>query len=137
HGAGVSTEDANQKFLRSLPPAWSQVSLVIRIKQGIDDLSFDDLYNNLRVFEYDIKGSNTTSSSSPNVSFVSADNTNSTNNVSTASGVSSSSKNNSRETSSSYTDDLMYSFFTNQSNGPQLDHEDLEQIDNMIWKKWI
>ncbi|GJZ14314.1 hypothetical protein Tco_0549544 [Tanacetum coccineum] len=25
HGAGVSTEDANQKFLRSLPSAWSQV----------------------------------------------------------------------------------------------------------------
>ncbi|GKB33027.1 hypothetical protein Tco_0872428 [Tanacetum coccineum] len=44
-------------------------------------------------------------------------------------GVSSSSKNNSnRETSSSYTDDLLYSFFANQSNGPQLDHEDLEQI---------
>ncbi|GKC56021.1 hypothetical protein Tco_1083619 [Tanacetum coccineum] len=27
HGAGVSTEDANQKFLRSLPSAWLQVSL--------------------------------------------------------------------------------------------------------------
>ncbi|GJZ83945.1 ribonuclease H-like domain-containing protein [Tanacetum coccineum] len=130
HGAGVSTEDANQKFLRSLPPAWSQVSLVMRTKQGIDDLSFDDLYNNLRVFESDIKGLNTSSSNSPNVAFVSSENTNSTNNVSTASGVSSSSKNNSiRETSSSYTDDLMYSFFANQSNGPQLDHEDLEQID--------
>ncbi|GKD06222.1 putative ribonuclease H-like domain-containing protein [Tanacetum coccineum] len=52
-----------------------------------------------------------------------------TNNVSTASGVSPSSSHNSkRETSSSYTDDLMYSFFANQSNGPQLDHEDLEQI---------
>ncbi|GKF39446.1 hypothetical protein Tco_0119507, partial [Tanacetum coccineum] len=29
HGAGVSTEDANQKFLRSLPSAWSQVSLIM------------------------------------------------------------------------------------------------------------
>ncbi|GKB17350.1 hypothetical protein Tco_0851273 [Tanacetum coccineum] len=29
HGAGVSTEDANQKFLRSLPASWSQVSLMI------------------------------------------------------------------------------------------------------------
>ncbi|GJW34720.1 ribonuclease H-like domain-containing protein [Tanacetum coccineum] len=101
----------------------------MRIKQGIDDLSFDDLYNNLRVFEYDIKGLNTSSSSSPNVAFVSSENTNSTNDVSTASGVSSSSNHNSkRETSSSYTDDLMYSFFANQSNGPQLDHKDLEQI---------
>ncbi|GKE87354.1 hypothetical protein Tco_1564829 [Tanacetum coccineum] len=28
HGAGVSTEDANQKFLRSLPSVWSQVALI-------------------------------------------------------------------------------------------------------------
>ncbi|GKA70932.1 ribonuclease H-like domain-containing protein [Tanacetum coccineum] len=51
-------------------------------------------------------------------------------NVSTAYGASSSSGHNSqRENSSSYTNDLMYSFFTNQSSGLQLDHEDLEQID--------
>nr|GEY77971.1 hypothetical protein [Tanacetum cinerariifolium] len=30
HGAGVSTKDANQKFLRSLPSSWSQVSLIMR-----------------------------------------------------------------------------------------------------------
>ncbi|GKF02556.1 ribonuclease H-like domain-containing protein [Tanacetum coccineum] len=53
HGASVSTEDANQKFLRSLPSTWSQVSLIIRTKPGVDSLSFDDLYNNLRVFEND------------------------------------------------------------------------------------
>ncbi|GJV07979.1 hypothetical protein Tco_1345635, partial [Tanacetum coccineum] len=34
HGAGVSTEDANQKFLRSLPSAWLQVSLIMRNKPG-------------------------------------------------------------------------------------------------------
>ncbi|GKC23940.1 hypothetical protein Tco_1026090 [Tanacetum coccineum] len=79
HGAGVSNEDANQKFLRSLPSAWSQVSLIMRTKPGVDTLSFDDLYNNLRVFESDIKGSTASSSSSPqNVAFVS-ENTNSTN----------------------------------------------------------
>ncbi|GKD44812.1 ribonuclease H-like domain-containing protein, partial [Tanacetum coccineum] len=33
------------------------------------------------------------------------------------------------EGSSSYTDELKYSFFANQSSGPQLDHEDLEQVD--------
>ncbi|GJV92380.1 hypothetical protein Tco_1540193 [Tanacetum coccineum] len=57
HGAGVSTEDVNQKFLRSLPSSWSQVSLVMRTKPGVDSLSFDDLYNNLRVFKSDVKGS--------------------------------------------------------------------------------
>ncbi|GKE60908.1 hypothetical protein Tco_1511275, partial [Tanacetum coccineum] len=108
HGAGVSTEDANQKFLRSLPSSWSQVSLIMRTKPGINDLSFDDLYNNLRVFESDIKGSSTSSSSSPNVAFVSSESTNSTNKVSIANGVSPSSSHNlKKETSSSYTDDLM------------------------------
>ncbi|GKC50577.1 hypothetical protein Tco_1073322, partial [Tanacetum coccineum] len=63
HGAGVSTEDANQKFLRSLPSAWSQVSIIMRTKPGVDGLSFDDLYNNLRVFESDVKGSTSSSSS--------------------------------------------------------------------------
>ncbi|GJR11551.1 hypothetical protein Tco_0794203 [Tanacetum coccineum] len=51
---GVSTEDAHQKFLRSLPSSWSQVSLIMRTKPGVDSLSFDDLYNNLRVFENDL-----------------------------------------------------------------------------------
>ncbi|GKD59104.1 hypothetical protein Tco_1296613 [Tanacetum coccineum] len=91
HGAGVSTEDANQKFLRSLPSSWSQVSLVMRTKPGVDSLSFDDLYNNLRVFESDVKGSTGSSSSAQNVAFVSSKSTSSTNDVSTAYGVSTSS----------------------------------------------
>nr|GEV83433.1 ribonuclease H-like domain-containing protein [Tanacetum cinerariifolium] len=56
HSAGVSYEDANQKFLRSLPSSWSQVALIMRTKPGLDTLSFNDLYNNLRVFERDVKG---------------------------------------------------------------------------------
>ncbi|GJZ54761.1 putative ribonuclease H-like domain-containing protein [Tanacetum coccineum] len=127
HGVGVSTEDANQKFLRSLPSSWSQVSLVMRTKPGVDSLSIDDLYNNLRVFESDIKGSTGSSSSTQNVAFVSSESTNNTNDVSTAYGVSTSSGYNlQRENSSSYTEELMYSFFVNQSSGPHLDHEDLE-----------
>ncbi|GJY42181.1 putative reverse transcriptase domain-containing protein [Tanacetum coccineum] len=106
HGAGVSTEDANQKFLRSY------------------------LLPGPKVFESDVKGSTGSSSSAQNVAFVSSESTSSTNDVSTAYGVSTSSGYNSqRENSSSYTDELMYSFFANQSSGPQLDHEDLEQLD--------
>ncbi|GJZ71510.1 hypothetical protein Tco_0635361 [Tanacetum coccineum] len=33
--------------------------------------------------------------------------------------------------------DVMFSFFANQSNSPQLDNEDLEQIETMILKRWI
>nr|GEX52696.1 hypothetical protein [Tanacetum cinerariifolium] len=79
HGAGVSHEDANQKFLRSLPSSWSQVALIMRTKPGLDTLSFDDLYNNLRVFKRNIKGTTASSSNTQNVAFVSADNTSSTN----------------------------------------------------------
>nr|GEU39381.1 xylulose kinase-1 [Tanacetum cinerariifolium] len=44
------------EFLRSQPSSWSQVALIMRSKPGLDTLSFDDLYNNLRVFERDVKG---------------------------------------------------------------------------------
>ncbi|GJR79484.1 putative ribonuclease H-like domain-containing protein [Tanacetum coccineum] len=123
HGAGVSTEDANQKFLRSLPSVWSQVALIMRTKPGVDSLSFDDLYNNLRVFENDVKGSTASSSSTQNVAFVS-ENTSSTNDVSTAYGVSNPSGHNSQ-----YEQTSSYSLLANQSSCPQLDHEDLEQLD--------
>nr|GEZ19553.1 hypothetical protein [Tanacetum cinerariifolium] len=81
---GVSTENVNQKFLRSLPSSWSQVSLIMRTKPGEDTLNFNDLYNNLRVFESDVKGSTGSSSSSQNVAFVSSKNTSSTNEVNTS-----------------------------------------------------
>nr|GEW62341.1 hypothetical protein [Tanacetum cinerariifolium] len=130
HGVGVSTKDTNQKFLRSLPSSWSQVSLIMRTKPRVDTLSFDDLYNNLKVFESDVKGSTASYLSRQNVAFVSSDSTNSTNEVSTAYGVSTSfGRNSQNEGSSSHTDDLMYTFFANQSSGLQLDHEDLEQVD--------
>ncbi|GJV25784.1 putative ribonuclease H-like domain-containing protein [Tanacetum coccineum] len=79
HGAGVSIEDANQKFLRSLPSSWSQVSLVMRTKPGVDNLSFDDLYNIIKSFESDVKGSTRSSSSAQNVAFISSESTSSTN----------------------------------------------------------
>ncbi|GJR62057.1 hypothetical protein Tco_1504219 [Tanacetum coccineum] len=68
-GFSCSHEDANQKFLRSLPSVWSQVSLIMRTKPGVDSLSFDDLYNNLRVFESDVKGSTASSFSTQNMAF--------------------------------------------------------------------
>nr|GEY44329.1 retrovirus-related Pol polyprotein from transposon TNT 1-94 [Tanacetum cinerariifolium] len=82
HGADVLHKDANQKFLRSLPSSLSQMALIMRIKPGLDTLSFDDLYNNLRVLERDVKGTNASSSSnSQNVAFMSTNNTSSTNDI--------------------------------------------------------
>ncbi|GJR84070.1 ribonuclease H-like domain-containing protein [Tanacetum coccineum] len=132
HGAAVSNEDANQKNLRALPSSWNNVALIMRKQDGIDDLDIGDLYNNLKVFEADIKGSSRSSSNSQNVAFLSAKDTSSSNEVNTTNGVSTASGHNSQgqASSSSYTDDLMFSFFANQSNSPQLDDEDLEQIDH-------
>ncbi|GJS16199.1 ribonuclease H-like domain-containing protein [Tanacetum coccineum] len=42
HGAEVSTEDANHKFLRSLPPAWSNLAMTMRTKPDVDTLSIED-----------------------------------------------------------------------------------------------
>ncbi|GJX17733.1 putative ribonuclease H-like domain-containing protein [Tanacetum coccineum] len=98
--------------------------------EGFSESNSEGLHKGYdRVFESDVKGSTTSSSSTQNVAFVSK-NTSSTNEVSTVYGVSSSSGHNpQKEGSSSYTDELMYSFFANQYSGPQLDHEDLEQLD--------
>nr|GEX16469.1 hypothetical protein [Tanacetum cinerariifolium] len=131
HGVGVLHEDANHKFLRSLHSSWSQVALIMRTKPWLDTLSFDDLYNNLRVFECDVKGTTASSSNTQNVAFVSADNTSSTNDVSIAYSVSSSYVSKlQKEGSLSYTDEVIYSFFANQSSAPQLDYDDLEQIND-------
>nr|GEX55626.1 retrovirus-related Pol polyprotein from transposon TNT 1-94 [Tanacetum cinerariifolium] len=132
HGAGVLNKDANQKFLRSLPSSWSQVALIMRTKPGLNTLSFDDLYNNLSVFERDVKGTTASSSSNiQNAAFMSTDNTSSTNDVSTIYSVSSPSVSKSpKEGSSSYIDEVIRSFFTNKSSAPQLDCDDLEQIND-------
>ncbi|GKF62450.1 hypothetical protein Tco_0182504, partial [Tanacetum coccineum] len=104
----------------------------MRNKEGIDELDIDDLYNNLKVFKADIKSLSGSSLNSHNVAFLSAEDTNSINEVNTASGVFTASGHNSQgqASSSTYTDDLIFSFFANQSNSPQLDDEDLEHIDH-------
>ncbi|GJV12246.1 hypothetical protein Tco_1353787 [Tanacetum coccineum] len=86
HGALISKEDINQKFLRSLPPSWNQIALIMRNKPDIDEIDIDDLYNNLGVYEDEMKKSLSFASTSQNLAFLSSENTSSTNEVSTASG---------------------------------------------------
>ncbi|GKB69589.1 ribonuclease H-like domain-containing protein, partial [Tanacetum coccineum] len=101
----------------------------MRNKYDLDTLSMDDLYNNLKVYESEIKGKSSSSSNSHNVAFVSFDNSSSTNEtVNTAHSVSAASSMD-QAFIASYADDVMFSFFSNQFNAPQLDYEDLEQID--------
>nr|GEW86590.1 ribonuclease H-like domain-containing protein [Tanacetum cinerariifolium] len=71
-------EDANLK-LRSLPLAWNNIALILRNKFDLDTLSMDDLHNNIKVYESEIKGQSSSSSNYQNVAFVSSDNTSTTN----------------------------------------------------------
>nr|GEZ51757.1 ribonuclease H-like domain-containing protein [Tanacetum cinerariifolium] len=54
--AKPDNDDVTIKFLRALPPSWSQVALTLKTRGGLEYLSFDDLYNKLRSFEIDVKG---------------------------------------------------------------------------------
>nr|GEU39064.1 hypothetical protein [Tanacetum cinerariifolium] len=103
-GENISQEDLNMKFLRSLPFEWNTYVVVWRNKADLDTMSIDDLYNNFKIVEQEVKRTVTTSSSlgSQNLAFLSSPS--STNEVDTA------------------------NIQANQPNGSQLVHEDLEQI---------
>ncbi|GJR66250.1 hypothetical protein Tco_0012315, partial [Tanacetum coccineum] len=91
----------------------------------------DDLYNNLRVYEDEMKRSLISISNSQNLAFFSSENTSSTNEVSTANGnfrVNTAGGTNS-SSQVSYTpgaDEVVCSFFAQQTTSPPLDNEDLK-----------
>nr|GEU37091.1 retrovirus-related Pol polyprotein from transposon TNT 1-94 [Tanacetum cinerariifolium] len=97
----LSQEYVNQKLLRSLSPEWNTHVVVWRNKVDLDTMSMDDLYNNLKVYEPEVKGISSLSSSTHNMAFVSSSN----NNTSSTNGAVNT---------------------ANQPNSPQLVHEDLE-----------
>ncbi|GJY59316.1 ribonuclease H-like domain-containing protein [Tanacetum coccineum] len=145
-GENISQEDLNLKFLRSLPSEWNTHVVVWRNKPDLDTMSFDDLYNNFKIVEQEVKGtaSLSSSSSSQNVAFVSS--SSSTNEVNTAYGVSTAntqvspastqvSTASTQVSTANLCDDIVYAFLASQPNGSQLVHEDLEQIHEDDLKK--
>ncbi|GJW99665.1 ribonuclease H-like domain-containing protein [Tanacetum coccineum] len=137
HGAPISKEDINQKFLRSLPPSWNQIALIMRNKPDIDEIDIDDLYNNLRVYEDEMKRSSSSTSTSQNLAFLSSENTSSTNEVSTASGDFgvSTAGGISQVSTTSCAHDVVCSFFAQPTTSPQLENEDFQQIDEKRLKE--
>nr|GEX89796.1 xylulose kinase-1 [Tanacetum cinerariifolium] len=97
----VSTSEGLDKG--SLPSAWSNISLIMRNKPDIDNLDIDDLHNNLKVYEDDIKGSFGSSSNSHNVAFVSVESTNNTNELNAAYSVSTATGHSSQAQEQDYT----------------------------------
>ncbi|GKC91919.1 hypothetical protein Tco_1157361 [Tanacetum coccineum] len=98
HGEVISQEDINQKFLRSLSQEWTMHTIVWRNKPEIETLSLDDLFNNLKAYESEVKGTS----------------------ISTTNGAADSSK-----SAKNLSNAMIYSFFASQLSIPQLDNEDL------------
>ncbi|GJS39093.1 ribonuclease H-like domain-containing protein [Tanacetum coccineum] len=130
----LSQEDVNQKLLRSLSPEWNTHAVVWRNKADLDTMSIDDLYNNLKVYEPEVKWISSSSSSTQNMAFVSFSNNNisSTNEaVNTTHRVSTTSTQVNAANSTNIdnlSDAVICAFFASQPNSPQLVHEDLQQI---------
>ncbi|GJU21270.1 ribonuclease H-like domain-containing protein, partial [Tanacetum coccineum] len=135
-GAGVSDEDANHKFLRSLPPAWDSLAMTMRTKKNIDTLSIDDLYNNLSVFEQDIHKTSSSSLTSDNVAFLSQAKASSSKHKSTHNSGSYSSYTTSPSKAKTnatpgLADEVIHSFLATNADDVDLIHEDLDQIDDL------
>ncbi|GJQ94991.1 hypothetical protein Tco_0006130 [Tanacetum coccineum] len=132
-GENISQEDLNLKFLRSLAAEWNTHVVVWRNKPDLDTMSFDDLYNNFKIVEQEVKRTVTSSSnsSSQNMAFVSSPS--STNEVNTANVQVSTASTpvttaSTHDNTGNLIDATVYAFLANQPNGSHLVHEDLEQI---------
>nr|GEV26721.1 hypothetical protein [Tanacetum cinerariifolium] len=128
-------ENFNAPSTESLDSIFNRLQKII-IQLAIldlDTMSIDDLYNNFKIIEQEVKRTVTTSSSSgsQNMAFLSSPG--STNKVDTAniqvSIVSTPvSTVSSHDNTTNLSDATVYAFLANQPNGSQLVHEDLEKI---------
>ncbi|GJV75912.1 putative ribonuclease H-like domain-containing protein [Tanacetum coccineum] len=131
-GETLSQEDVNQKLLRSLSPKWNTHAVVWRNKPELETMSMDDLYNNLKVYEPEVKGTSSSNTSTQNMAFVSSNNSGITNEaVNTDHGVSAVSTQVSGANSTNVdnlSDAVICALFSSQPNNPQLANEDLQQL---------
>ncbi|GJZ74097.1 hypothetical protein Tco_0638243 [Tanacetum coccineum] len=105
----------------------------IRNKPDLDSISFDDLYNNFKIVEKEVKRTVTSisNSGSQNMAFVSTpSSTNEVNtvNVQVSTTNTTVSTNSTLDSTANLSDATIYDFLANQPNGSQLVHEHLKQI---------
>nr|GEW01141.1 hypothetical protein [Tanacetum cinerariifolium] len=100
---------------------------------NLEEHSLDDLFNSLRIYEAEVKHSSSPGNPTQNIDFVSSFNTDSTTDlVSAATSISTVCAQlpvSSHLNSDSLSNVVIFSFFASQSTSPQLDNEDLKQID--------
>ncbi|GJZ46978.1 ribonuclease H-like domain-containing protein [Tanacetum coccineum] len=109
-------------------------TIVWRNKPKIETLSLFDLFNNLKAYESEVKRTSSSTTNSHNVAFLSSSSTNSaTRAVNTTQGVNTASTQGAADSSTTIenlSDVVIYSFFASQPSIPQLDNEDLQQINH-------
>ncbi|GJU53586.1 ribonuclease H-like domain-containing protein [Tanacetum coccineum] len=132
YGETVSQEDVNHKSLRSLSPEWNTHTIMWRNKPEIDTLILDDLYNNMKIYEPEVKGTSSSSTNIQNIAFMSLNSTSSTNGAVTtalsATTASTQATTINSTTINNLSDAIICAFFASQPNSLQLDNEDLQQI---------
>nr|GEV19808.1 putative ribonuclease H-like domain-containing protein [Tanacetum cinerariifolium] len=64
---------------KSFPTEWRTQTLISRNKANLEDQSLDDLFNNLKIYDAEVKSSSSPSHTTQNIAFMSFQNTNSTN----------------------------------------------------------
>nr|GFB31777.1 ribonuclease H-like domain-containing protein [Tanacetum cinerariifolium] len=108
-------------------------TLIWRNKTDLEDKSLDDLFNSLKIYESEVKHSSSQGTDSQNLAFISTTPADSINaSVSAAASVSAVGTKLSASTLpnvDSLSNVVIYSFFVSQTSSPQLDNEDLKQID--------
>ncbi|GKB63340.1 hypothetical protein Tco_0919526, partial [Tanacetum coccineum] len=155
-GGNKATKKAQKTLLKQMYKNFSAPSIEsldsifnrlrkIRNKPDLDTISFDDLYNNFKIVEQEVKGtassSSSSSSNSQNMAFMSSPSR--TNEVNTAYGVSTSntqvspastqvSTTSTQVSTANLSDDTVYAILASQANGSQLGYEDLEQSMKII-----
>nr|GEZ77697.1 hypothetical protein [Tanacetum cinerariifolium] len=98
------------------------------VPTDLEEQSLDDLFNGLKIYEAEVKSSSSASTSIQNIDFVSFSNTDSTNEpISVAASVYAVCSK--IPIVDSLSNAVIYSFFASQSSSPQLDNDDLKQID--------
>nr|GFA36569.1 hypothetical protein [Tanacetum cinerariifolium] len=101
--------------MRSLSQELTMHTIVWRNKPEIETLSLDDLFNNLKAYESEVKGISSSITNSHNVAFLSSSSTNRA--VNTAQGVNTASTHGAPDSSTTVenlSDAVIYSHFASQ-----------------------
>ncbi|GJY92908.1 hypothetical protein Tco_0508690 [Tanacetum coccineum] len=122
-------EDANLEVSKKPTTVCQVVATIIRGPTGLAELEFDDLYNNLKVYEHELKG--VSNSNSQNIAFLSTEVKGSTLKQSTVEPAhipkgynqAASSKVQTAPNCASYSDEIICSFFAQQASMPTT-HDD-------------